>query len=729
MKNSYSEKTLTKNSFLRVFKKFILRIILYLNQKKLVQDIFKSELNIKEVIIKESSKPIIDILYINNKPNIKTNIDIKSKIKFIKTMNERRVDLITYCLLQFKGLIRYLHFNGVSKDDIRKISHYITYKKKKKGEYLFRMNERTNALFGLLKGKNEIRHFNTFDYTNKFQIEIKDNFPDNKFHQKIPFEYFMSDCEDDGLESSSEESEDESKNKEIEKEDDYKLLNSEEERKYLEALSKLTEEDIDNVIDDKIINEKRKKIDLKIKFKKKKKIKIKKKKTIKYNIIKRLRNPQTPNLYNGNTFNKYLLYKFILEFENIENEILEGECFGESNLISKNNINKSIYCVEDCDYFLLNKEYFDKILAKRFLKSHSNKVRFIANKFPIFKKEMKTSNLLNQVIPINFEKETLVYSPFDKADNLYLVYQGECNLFLIDNAKCKDDYFHSNKKKKVISKLLVGGIAGYESCLNGNHNYEHALIVKKPYTVLFKINVNYVNHIYKGFKKSIFPLYQKQKFIFDELSKINDDIKKNLSIGKEKIHHQNKNEFYDIHLEKKKKVYSNDKHLSKIFLNTENNYNQSIEKKKNELINVRAFKSIKIPINNINNIKINNKGNLYNVRKMNLSSKNFLFEKNNKKLIHSRNIIPNQSTTSFFRNYSTSTMNKTENNKTENNKTETSELKVMNSYSNILKPKLNVSNLKLKKINKKKANINDIFKNYKSGLFTLPFVTRLIKND
>ena len=55
------------------------------------------------------------------------------------------------------------------------------------------------------------------------------------------------------------------------KEGDYKLLNSEEERKYLEALSKLTEEDIDNVIDDKIINEKRKKIDLKIKFKKKKK--------------------------------------------------------------------------------------------------------------------------------------------------------------------------------------------------------------------------------------------------------------------------------------------------------------------------------------------------------------------------------------------------------------------------------------------------------------------------
>ena len=98
------------------------------------------------------------------------------------------------------------------------------------------------------------------------------------------------------MESSSEESEDESEKNEIEKEDDYKILNSEEERKYLELLSRLTEEDIDNVIDDKIINEKRKKIDLKIKFKKKKKSVIKRKKTIRYNLIKSFKNSQTSNL-------------------------------------------------------------------------------------------------------------------------------------------------------------------------------------------------------------------------------------------------------------------------------------------------------------------------------------------------------------------------------------------------------------------------------------------------
>ena len=130
MKKHYTKTMLNKNLFLRVFKKFLLKIILNLNQQKLVQDIFKSELNIKEVIKKESKKPIIDILYINKKPNKKLNIDIKNKKTIINSINERRIDLLTYCLLQFKGLIRYLHFYGVSKDDIRKMSYYITYKKK-----------------------------------------------------------------------------------------------------------------------------------------------------------------------------------------------------------------------------------------------------------------------------------------------------------------------------------------------------------------------------------------------------------------------------------------------------------------------------------------------------------------------------------------------------------------------------------------------------------------------
>ena len=710
MKKHYTKTMLNKNLFLRVFKKFLLKIILNLNQQKLVQDIFKSELNIKEVIKKESKKPIIDILYINKKPNKKLNIDIKNKKTIINSINERRIDLLTYCLLQFKGLIRYLHFYGVSKDDIRKMSYYITYKKKNKGEYLCRMNERTNALFGLLKGKNEIRIFNTFDYTNEFQIEIKDNFPNNKFIEKIPFEIFMSDCEDDGIESSSEEVEEESEDSEKDEEHDYNILNSEEERKNLEMLSKLTEEEIDRVIDEKIIKEKRKNIDLKIKYKKKIKIKVKKK-APKNNkkIIKSINNFQTPNIYKEKELNRNLLNKFILEFESIEKEIIQGECFGESNLINKNNINKSIFCVEDCEYFLLNKEYFDKILAKRFIKNHVNKVRFISNKFPIFKQEMKTSNLLNQVIPVNFENETLVYSPFDKADNLYLVYQGECNLLSIDNPKSKDDYIQKNKKKKIISKLLVGGIAGYESCLNGNHNYEHALIVNKPYTVLFQININYINHIYKGFKKSIFPLYQEQKKIYNDLNKINVGVQRNLTIEKDKFNTIYKNEFIDS-LEKKKKGFSNDKHFTKIYLNNNTN---SLEKRKKEFTKIKSLKSIQIPINKT----INNKIHLYNISKINCSSKSLLFHRNKNSIDQSRN--NNQTKTSFFKNYSNSTINKTEN----------SESKLITSYSNILKPKSNVTNCKLKKNIKKKVNINTFFKNYKSGKFSLPFVSTLIKKE
>ena len=69
---------------------------------------------------------------------------------------------------------------------------------------------------------------------------------------------------------------------------------------------------------------------------------------------------------------------------------------------------------------------------------------------------MKTSNLLNQVIPTYYEKETLIYSPFDKAEFLYLVYQGECNLILIENAKKKEDYLIETNNRTIISKILIG---------------------------------------------------------------------------------------------------------------------------------------------------------------------------------------------------------------------------------------------------------------------------------
>ena len=242
------KKVIKHNSWMKVFKKYLLKVIKTINQKELVRDLFNTELEINDLIIKEASKPIIDIFNFQNKRNSiikEKNIKVSTK----KLLLERKVEILTFCLLQFKGLIRYLHYHGVGKEDIKKMSNYITHKKVKKGKYIFRNNERSDALYGLIKGKIELRRLDSFDYTNKFKIELmKDNFSSIDFENNIPFENFMSDCEDDGKnesenEEEKEEEEEEYNNKYNNYYINYSHQNNKDENELNESFKFINEED------------------------------------------------------------------------------------------------------------------------------------------------------------------------------------------------------------------------------------------------------------------------------------------------------------------------------------------------------------------------------------------------------------------------------------------------------------------------------------------------------
>ena len=708
------KKVIKHNSWMKVFKKYLLKVIKTINQKELVRDLFNTELEMNDLIIKEASKPIIDIFNFQNKRNSiikEKNIKVSTK----KLLLERKVEILTFCLLQFKGLIRYLHYHGVGKEDIKKMSNYITHKKVKKGKYIFRNNERSDALYGLIKGKIELRRLDSFDYTNKFKIELmKDNFSSIDFENNIPFENFMSDCEDDGKnESENEEEKEEEEEEEEEYNNKYNNYNNKYNNKYNnyyinyshqnnkdenelnESFKFINEEDLDYQIDKKIYLERKKEIDLSIKYKEEKE-----KKNEIINIIKAIKKHQTPKT----PFSKETLDKFIREFEYIENILYQGECFGELNLVNKNFLNSPIYCIEDSDFFILEREFFNKILLKSFIKSHKNKIRFIADKFPLFKNEMKTSNLLNQVIPKYFEKETLIYSPFDKAEFLYLVYQGECNLISVDNAKNKEDYMIKTNKRKIISKILIGGIAGFESCLNGIKNYENALIVSQEYSVLFKINVNYISQIYKGFKKSILPLYQEQKKIFRDLNKKNIKIKLNLWLKQKDYEMKLKNNKN----QNKKFLFNKNKHIHRSCLSGDgiifNNLN--LQKK----------------ICNINNTE-NNK-----LQKRNIKT-NFIFKSLSKEKLAKN--LKNQKK-DLFKNYCLTIKNSMYNIYSNTVKkfcdkdfSSLNNISLYNSSSS--KTRFTYSNDNL--LNKKNVLFNKILTNYKTGKFELPFVTQIINSD
>ena len=113
------------------------------------------------------------------------------------------------CLLKFNGLLRYMYFNGLNYEDIFKISHFIKHTFRKKGEYVFRQFDKSNALYGVIKGKAVVRLVDFIDYTKKFMNEININNFSPYINENINVQYFMSDCEEEVEEKNDEEEEEE----------------------------------------------------------------------------------------------------------------------------------------------------------------------------------------------------------------------------------------------------------------------------------------------------------------------------------------------------------------------------------------------------------------------------------------------------------------------------------------------------------------------------------------
>ena len=183
--------TLKNNKALKSFKKYLLNIINDLQEREIKVHMFKKEVNLDQILIEESSKEIDNYLKIKQKVNRKNILNSNKKID-----GKRNINLLYMCLLKFNGLLRYMYFQGLNHDDINKMAHYIKHTFRKKGTYVFRQFDKSNALYGVIKGRAVIRLIETKDYTKKFSNEasnggdIKSNPP-----ERIHVDYFMSDCE------------------------------------------------------------------------------------------------------------------------------------------------------------------------------------------------------------------------------------------------------------------------------------------------------------------------------------------------------------------------------------------------------------------------------------------------------------------------------------------------------------------------------------------------------
>ena len=853
------KKTLHKNKALKLLSKYLIILIRELNEKDILGDILKKNLGYDEILIQESSKEILDLNTIKNKKQknrkkkiqIKENEEEKEKEEAKEQLELRKVELIYFCLLKFKGLVRYMNFQGLKHTDIKKISYFIRHISFKRGEYIFRQGDKSDALYGVIKGKVVIRfiktcnHFKKLNYENILEEDIQ---PINN----IPVDYFISDCEEENSESDdseinsnssdvnvneskifklqkklSEESnfsknknKDDSnsnnsdyenifddnlnenykqdtfnnennninyennnneikKNKKIKRKRNRKfttfklnkkysssILNSPELKKQksqklkdsineINLLSIKTEEELDNEIDKKLIKERKSKISTKLKYiiktPKIKKTKTKKKKTIKSYI-----ESQTPK----EEIKDEILFNFIKDFEEEKFVITNGMCFGEWGLVYSIPRTTSIYCIEDCDLFYLEKEYFQRILSSKFAQSDSNKINFLTKIFPILKTDMKIGHILTKIVPLFFENESIVYTPFDKAENLYVIYQGECALISLDNPLNKEDYYMRRSNFKIISRLTVGGIAGYESCSKNLCNYNNALLITKEFTTLLKVNIKNMCEKYKDFKETIYPLFEEQKKIYEKIysrgQKVKNDIKLKRNFFSDDINDNIQRIANQVLLsEEKNRNYSNDFKVKKIKLDKnqiiklkndtnfwDNNLINHIKQGKSKYFKYKISKSNlisnqKIPKLSINlslkdnsqnkNIK-NNKNNdilklSHSPNLINIKSKNVSSEKSLKKPI---SLFQENLSTEYNTIYFSKSKRIFEENEffsgipnikrlfnNQNNQSRNVKTNLINYYSN------NICRTNFSPVNHKKIDF------YNSGKFNLPFLTEV----
>ncbi len=647
--------------FVKIFTAFILEIYQNIEDSQFTQGIMFDERPLSQILIEETSKDIITHYSLSAKKIFINKRRKPSKKKGIQFKDERNVKLIYLSLLKFKGFLRYMSYQGISNQDVRNSSCYLKHNFYKKGTYIMRKYDKSDALYGIITGKCSIRDIYPNDTYKKFYMDtIRGNFNEEDYRKinDIPDDIFMSDLEEES------ESDDEdyikkmkkrnlefeylenSNFKNIKKNDDNNIKKSNkinlrrvkkrgsvintsklnlspiikkksyeiDEKELIRRarmdklrenfLSKLTEEQIDDIIEDKIFTTRRKSITKISIIKKMNEENTKKKKKKEKKIIKPITKNQSPNDLQSNILS---LHDFILDFEE-ENLILkEGMCFGEWGCVYNIPRTTSIYCLEDTNIFYLEKKYFDKLLYPKFSAADIKKVHFILSKFPFLKKDLKFRHLLTKITPEFFDSGDIVYTPFDDAKIIYLLYRGEASLVQLPyNPNCKDDYLNRKNDLKTILDFREGGISGLEASQR-NGKYEHCLIVRKDFTIFLKMNVDFIIRKYLTFKESIKELYLQHKIVIKNFEERKKEMNKILDMK------QRKNEEEDI-----KRPYSgfNTKHnlsniVTKINLSSylnDKTHNYSIDKmfKKKEKKNII---SLKLDIKNNNKLSYRNHNN------------------------------------------------------------------------------------------------------------------------
>jgi CRP-like cAMP-binding protein len=202
--------------------------------------------------------------------------------------------------------------------------------------------------------------------------------------------------------------------------------------------------------------------------------------------------------------------------KNLEEKIVfkAGWCFGEWAVIYDTPRTASIYCLTDVELFTLEKQYFNQTFSKEIVRADFEKKNFVSQKIPNFQAD-SVQFLLPNIIPCFYDFGQIIYTEFEKATFIYVLFQGECIV---------KKFLNPDEKKKTVDKMTVlfkvdkGCVLGLESIIP-NSNYETNLIANQDFTILYKIKLSELKK-FSYDPKSLEPMLKiYQKLIKESIEK------------------------------------------------------------------------------------------------------------------------------------------------------------------------------------------------------------------
>ena len=269
-------------------------------------------------------------------------------------------------------------------------------------------------------------------------------------------------------------------------------------------------------------------------------------------------------------------------------KMTKGWCFGEWAIIFSKPRTTDALCLTDVEVFYLTENIFSQYLAKEIYRSDTEKKNFITKKLPGIQIN-GIRCLLSGIVPCFYSKNDFVYKEGDYADNLFVVYQGECacKKYLGNN----NNFRHDISMMDDLFKVDQGCMMGLE-IISNEKKYQTNLIVKKDFTIIYKIPGEMLRK-FRYNKENLMPLYNSQKQLMEECIDratmrkkkfILNFLDKKASMGQDFFENKCKDKnFYNV-------FDSFVEESLKSYFKTRNNKDQRSVNKKNDVINYNFIK-------------------------------------------------------------------------------------------------------------------------------------------